>query len=199
MNLNKGKLALPPHLQNKKHNDWPWPFSNLYRGYNAYGSRCPEGTNHCRIWPPRLVKGYGVARWETTGAESIIEIPALKFATVDASIYGKTVFAYERNEGNPNFNKLIQVKIKWERANVWDQKIGDKWVQRCLPNDYHPSALQKFSPKGWMKLNPEYHAWWRRLDEEKEEPALNFRRGFRPDSLDAYYNKNLIYAGLKYE
>ena len=109
------------------------------------------------------------------------------------------MFAYEKNPDSPNHDKLIEVKLNWSPAKVWDEEEGGKWVQKCSPNDYHPSALQSYSPKGWMKLKPDYYAWWRRIDVDKVEPCPNLRRGYRPDSLDGYYNKSILYVGLNYE
>ena len=40
------KECLPPHLQDKLHNDWPWPFNKISRNTTSF---CGE--------PPTLVEG----------------------------------------------------------------------------------------------------------------------------------------------
>ena len=203
------EFALPPHLRGKLHNDWPWPFKNIPRGSNAYGLRCPKGDESYRPWPPRLMEGFGVARWELAGGQSIIEIPAFVDKRMKPEdIYGKTWMVIERNIGNPSFGKKFDITLQdpkeiWEVTTVTDVQIGDSWTQMIDPNIYSPSALQKFSPHGWMKLEPYYYSFWKVLKKRElpvypetgEDTVIFYRTGYRPDHLDTYYNKSLIATG----
>ena len=161
------KSALPDHLKNKKHNDWPWPLSYLPRGINAFGPRCGKGNSGYKPWPPKLEEGKSVTRWESSGAQSRIIIPELDGVTIDPSVYGRTVKAIE--EGS---NREFLVKLEW-RELVWPFSEADKLV-------YSPSTIQ-ISKKGWLKMNPSFFVQWDKDD-------YFFRNGFRPDHLDEYYN-----------
>ena len=164
--------ALPDHLKGVLHNDWPWPLSKLERSINAFGPRCPIESPKYRRWPPYLIKGYGVSRWESTGATSIIHIPEFDNKKVNSGIYGLTWDAIELNPANENYMKEIKVKLH-----------GD--------GEHSPSALQRFSKRGWMKLSPWYVAqWWKIKDmgKGKEDYYLFHRQGMRPDHQDKYYN-----------
>jgi hypothetical protein len=212
-----GKCALPPHLREKLHNDWPWPFKKVSRGWNAYGPRCPEGSKGYLPWPPRLVEGKGIARWEMCKG-SIIDIPDLANITVKGDdIYGNEFMAWERNPGMPNFNKPLKVKLidpNSVKVTITDSINPDgTYTQVVSPNIYCPSALQMFSKKGWIKLNPEYHSTWNILKwrelpwlkagaigEAPEDMVLFKRSKNRPDSEDGYYNRSIIMTvGLKWE
>lgn len=170
------------NLKDARHWDWPWPLSYVKRSVNAFGPRCPEGSKGYRPWPPQLVKGEGVARWEAKFKtyHSIILIPEFINAEIDAGVYNKTWDAVERNPGAPNFNNRTRVKLFKGR--------GD--------NLYSPSALQRFSKKGWMKLSPWYISQWYLLKQMGNElgmgPKEDFfafhRQGYRPDHVDSYYN-----------
>lgn len=200
-------LALPIHLRGKLHNDWPFPFNGIPRGWNAKGPREPKDSKDYLPWPPKLVQGKGVARWESARADSIILIPEFVTATIDQSIYGKEYKAIEMNPGRPDFQKEKIVRLDWEEAKVWDSN----GTQNVQPDNYSPSALQKFSPKGWMKLEPFYHSEWRVLKKRElpvwpetgDDKVLFFRRGNRPDHADSYYNVDKIipigFVGLKWE
>lgn len=194
--------ALPENLKERKHNDWPWPASKIARSWNAYGPRCPNDSEKYRPWPPRLVEGHGVARWESNLAQSIIEIPALANRTVlGGQVYGREWQAIERNPGRPDFGQQKTVVLGWREM---------KWaeiVDPASPLVYSPSALQKFSPAGWMKLTPDYSTRWKIIT-RREQPdnvtgddtVLFYRRGYRPDHFDVYYNKTiLLTAGLRWE
>ena len=203
--------ALPPHLKNRLHNDWPPIVNHIPRSWNARGARCPRDSGGFLSWPPRLLRGKGIARWETTGANSIIYIKSLENVEVTGDmIYGMSFDAVELNRGNPNYKKIIKVKFpQWRPAKVWDELVNDRYVQRIDFNDYHPSALQKYSRKGYMVLDPYYKAIWKwnnmkELDwelndgtgEGPEDRVFFTRSGNRPDSLDGYYNADMIPIGF---
>lgn len=182
--------ALPDHLKEKKHNDWIWPLSYIPRGANAFGPRCGKGNKGYLPWPPKLVEGKGVARWESDGATSIIEIPSLANIEIKAKdVYGREFTYIERNVGRPDCGKIGLVTLSWtEGMNIEGQ--------------YHPSALQKFSNEGWMRLDPDYYAWWKvleRREPKKDDIVMFHRRGFRVDSLDQFYNFSLGFFGLRWE
>lgn len=49
------KQALPPHLRERRHDDWPWPLSYTPRWVNAYageGPEWPQGVPQQPIPPP---------------------------------------------------------------------------------------------------------------------------------------------------
>lgn len=201
-------LALPPHLRGKLHNDWTWPLNKISRGWNAAGPRAPQGADDYMAWPPRLVEGKGVSRWENDGAQSILHIAALDKTTVRGhQVYGRTWLAVEMNPGRPDFMKAKDVYIpEWRPATVTDTP-----QQTCDPMQYSPSALQKFSPAGWMKLNPFYHSEWRVIKKRElpvypetgDDTVAFFRRGNRPDHVDLYYNTDKFtpigFVGLRWE
>lgn len=194
--------ALPEHLREKKHNDWfigKW----IPRSWNARGPRCMRNSPGYLPWPPRLVEGVGVARWESIGADSIIEIPELADRHVlAADVYGHSFVAFERQKNRPNFNESFRLKINWDEVVTYDGVTFG-------PQQYSPSALQKFSTKGWMKLSPDYYSSWNILHrreipgkETGEDTVIFYRKGARPDHLDTYYNLDKFVpgmAGLKWE
>jgi len=198
-------LALPPHLRGRKHNDWPWPFKGISRGWNAKGPRA-KGTQDYLPWPPILVEGKGVSRWETAGGKSIVHIPGLDHVQVKGSdLYGLDWNGVEMNPGNPRFHEPVQIRLTQRTSNVfdvWDESI-DKWVQVCDPDSYSPSALQKFSPKGWMRLSPDYYSQWRIIKKRElpmwpetgEDTVIFMRTKYRPDHGDLYYNRSIIASG----
>lgn len=207
------ETALPPHLRGKLHGDWLWPFNKISRGWNAAGPRPgPFGPDYLP-WPPRLVRGRGVSRWEDPGARSILHIPALDNIEINGdSVYNRSWLATEMAEGHPDFMKAKDVFFPpWEPANVYDMKVNGHYVQYCEPGHYSPSALQKFSQKGWMKLEPHYHAKWKVLKKRElplwpetgEDAVMFYRRGNRPDHVDLYYNTDKMvpigYVGLHWE
>ncbi len=185
------KCALPEHLKERKHEDWIWPLSKINRGANAYGPRCEPGSKGYKPWPPKLIEGYGVSRWENNGAQSIIEIPSFKHENITSACYGSIVQAYERNSGNPMFGKLMMVKLEW---------VEVKHTQGVFtPQQYSPSAIQSFSPKGFLKMDPSYYSYWKQLDKKDHwERAIFYRFGNRPDHYDVYYNYGPFF-GLKGE
>lgn len=218
-------LALPPHLRDwrgtgkpKLHDDWPPLLNRIPRSYNAYGPRCalldPEGF---RIWPPRLVEGFGVARWENSESTSILYIPALENCHVTGKdVYGRMFMATEMNPGNPRFQDSFPIQIpEWRPNSVRDQHhvspTGlDFWEPIVTPNDYSPSALQKFSKRGFMQLEPYYRSTWN-ITKKRELPVWPeigedrllpfFRMGYRPDHVDLYYNRSTLIGqiGFKWE
>jgi len=178
--------ALPDHLKDKKHNDWCWPFKNIPRGSNAYGPRCPGITcpichgKGFRPWPPILIKGFGVSRWEGTGeGHSIIHIAKLDdiFVTGD-DVYGNV---FDGIEMNPALDPGHIVRVKLVRG-----------------SGYSPSAIQEFSTHGYEILEPYYVAKWMKWTKTLWP---NYRNGYRPDHNDMYYNYSKIvpYAGLHFE
>lgn len=191
------RCALPDHLKDRRHNDWLPGLSWIPRSFNATGPRCGAGNPGYRAWPPRLVEGYGVTRWETSGADSIIEIPSFS-GDVDANIYGKTVDAREMKPGHPRYGERFRVQIRWEPLLIQTDgsfKPGDL-------NVYSPSAIQYFSKKGWMRLDPDYCSTWNWFWRWPHGEPKGFftRRGHRPDHLDIYYNKSLFpYVGMNGE
>ena len=150
----------------------------------------PEGSRGYRRWPPRLIKGKGVARWEAKFKKyhSIILIPSFVDITIGPDVYNKEWDAIEKNHGAPDFNKPIKVKLF---------KGSEEGV-------YSPSALQRFSKKGWMKLDPWYVAQWYLVKQKGEELGMGpeedyfafHRQGYRPDHVDSYYNVGPM-LGLK--
>lgn len=206
--------ALPPHLRLKKHNDWIWPFNKLSRGWNAKGPREKVDSKDYLPWPPKLVEGKGVARWEESGeGGSIIMIPDFIKATIKGSdVYNRRWDAIEMNPGMPDFQQRKKVFLAWRSAAVTDitSPAGGN-ITRIIPQQYSPSALQKFSPSGWMKLSPNYHSKWKVIKKRElpvwpetgDDTVLFTRAGNRPDHLDVYYNVDKILPigqiGLKWE
>jgi len=176
------RCALPEHLKDKRHTDWVWPLSYIKRSFNAFGPRCEQGTKGFRPWPPTLVEGYGVSRWEMDGdGHSIIEIPSFSERKINEDVYDRVHDAIEKNPGHPGYDK-------WHR------------VRLIKGEGYSPSALQKFSKKGWMKLEPWYIAQWRHIKKVEDDEDLVFfhREGYRPDHQDIYYNWGPM-LGLHFE
>lgn len=209
-------LALPPHLRGRLHNDWVWPFTKISRGWNAIGPRAPMNADDYAQWPPRLVAGRGVARWESAGGNSIIHIHGLEKVEITGDkVYGRQWLATEMNPGHPNFMKSQDVMLPhWAPARVWDEPDParpGKFIQKIDVDQYSPSALQKFSSRGWMKLSPSYHSEWRvfkkrelpNWPETGDDTVAFLRRGNRPDHVDLYYNTDrgfpIGYAGLHWE
>lgn len=211
--------ALPPHLRGRLHNDWPWPFNKISRGWNAKGPRPGKFASDFLTWPPRLERGAGVARWESSGGNSILFIPGLENVEINGVMfYNRRWLVTEMNPGHPDFLKSKDMFFpEWQPCRVFDTSNGDgTWTQHCEPEMYSPSALQKFSKKGWMKLSPAYHSEWNynNLKERKwleagakgespEDRVAFFRRFNRPDHVDLYYNTDkwlpIGFAGLKWE
>lgn len=218
-------LALPPHLRGRVHNDWPWPFNRIKRGWNAKGSRPDILAEDYLTWPPKLVEGYDVTRWENTGASSIVFLKDLANRRIlPTNVYGKKHKAVETAAGNPNFGKEIEIFIDyWKPGKVSDDPDPNnpgRYIQKCEPNDYSPSALQKFSTgSGYMRLDPLYTAKWKiikkkewpwpvstqvgPLTPEGEDIVFFMRDHNRPDHLDGYYNCRGVvpigFIGLKWE
>lgn len=176
------ECALPEEWKKRKHNDWPFFLRWVPRSWNAFGPRCPEGSKGHKRWPPQLVKGRGIARWEAVFKtyHSIVIIPEFINTTIGPDVYNKTWDAIETHQGAPNFGKRVRVKLF-------------KGYGEGL---YSPSALQRFSKKGWMKLDPWYVAQWflikqkgKELGMGPEEDYFAFnRQGYRPDHNGKYYN-----------
>lgn len=182
-------LALPAHLREKRHNDWIWPMSKIRRSWNARGPRVGVLKPGYLQWPPKLIEGRGVTRWENDGASSIIEIPALE-RKVTSDVYGEVFRAYEKNEGNPFYGKSFDVLIEY--------KINGTGKDGEIKSDtlnYSPSALQKFSDGGYMILSPTYKTWHKSLFGK----SPNYGVGWRPDHVDIYYNFRHFYGGLNFE
>lgn len=209
--------VLPYHLRNwrgtgrvKLHTDWPWLANKIPRSWNARGPRAKLDSPGYAEWPPKLVEGFDVTRFENAGASSILWIPGLARRHVSANdIYGKTHRVTEMNPGHPEFMKDREYTFPaWRPSAVWEVPTGevDQWgvpVLRTVvsPNDYSPSALQKFSMgSGFMNLDPKYTLRWKVLSKREwpwkadgmgpdgEDRVLMYRDHFRPDHLDIYYN-----------
>jgi len=197
--FNRYPCVLPDHLRNyngtgkvKLHTDWPPPLNKIPRSWNVRGPRC-KGLMQCpdcpglgyASWPPKLMRGKGVTRWETAGATSIIYIPSLEEKEIDESFYGTKILAWETKPDHPNFRKKGIVHITYKK--------GDQ-----SPGTYSPSALQRWSPSGFLNLEPSYYSTWKVIKKrehpftETEKTGENivafFRSGFRPDHKDIYYN-----------
>lgn len=170
------KCALPDHLKNLRHTDWPWPLSYLPRSINAFGPRCGRGSDGYKPWPPRLIKGKGVSRWETSGAKSIIHIPMLDNATIGPEIYGRTFRVFENGK-----EKIV--RLEW-RELTWPFTEEEA-------NIYFPSTIQSYSPQGYMTMEPWYKSSW-------NQGMYFVRMGYRNDALDIYYNYG-PYAGVNFE
>lgn len=170
------KSALPEHLQKKLHNDWPIGLRWVPRGWNAFGPRCGKGNPGYKPWPPKLEEGKSVTRWESSGAQSRIIIPALTDKRIDASIYGQTFKAIDQD------NKELTVTLQWKEL-IWPFSEEDKLI-------YSPSTIQ-ISKKGWLKTNPSHFVQW-------DNGNYFFRFGYRADHLDQFYNWG-PYAGVNPE
>jgi len=206
--------ALPPHMRGRKHNDWFF-FKNTPRGWNAKGPREEKGAKDYAAWPPRLVKGKNVCRWESDGAQSIIFIPELltNKEINGRDIYGREWEVIEMNPSSEDFQKKKKIRIPyWEESVVTDLKREDgTYEQIVAPMQYSPSALQKFSKNGWMKLEPDYFSSWKVLKKRElpvwpetgDDTVLFMRSGHRPDHVDCYYNVDKLipigFIGLKWE
>lgn len=66
--------CLPESLQNKAHNDWPWPFSYIPRSWTAFCLGAPEllwGTQkERRIWPDGTIGPAPIPErgtWQVSG------------------------------------------------------------------------------------------------------------------------------------
>lgn len=166
------------------HDDWPPGLQWIPRSWNARGPRCGKGKPGYMTWPPRLIEGYGVSRWETDGSRSIIEIPILNDKRVDSEyIYGRKFFAIERKKNHPNEGKEFYVKLDWTEG-------------MDVPGQYHPSALQRFSDRGYMVCDPSYRAYWYLIERRlgQEDLFWFLRTGWRMDSLGIYYNRGPMFG-----
>lgn len=204
--------VLPPHLRGRLHNDWTGPFKRVPRSWNARGPRVGPDDPGYAPWPPRFVEGFGVAKWETANDKvehhSVLFIPDLAKRYVKADeVYGREWMAIERNPGHPEFGKTRDVLLVWREAVVndsphpWEE---GNYRQNIVPNDHSPSALQEFSDRGWMRLDPKYYSRWWVLKRDadgspKDGRSPNMRHGFRPDHEDEYYNKSFLYVGGNFE
>lgn len=201
--------VLPEHLRNwqgtgkvKLHTDWPWPLSGIPRSWNARGPRAGQGNPGYLPWPPRLIKGRGACRWETAGATSILQIPDLFREMTADQVYGKKWLCVERKEDHPDFGQTGNVMLDWHEAHVMEAKSAlDGSIQTFVtPNEYSPSAIQSFSPRGYLKLSPAYHSEWKALSWEENgyewDGGLFNRRDTRPDHLDVYYNTSPLKIGF---
>jgi hypothetical protein len=221
--------ALPPHMRDYKgtgkvqpHQDWIGPLSWIPRSWNAAGPRCGQGRPGYECWPPILLEGVGVARWEGPRAESVVFIPELEKAHVRmGDVYGKAWLAQEMQPGRPDYLQWKTVTLQMEEVKVKDALLGGGgYITTFEPAGvYSPSALQKFSREGWMRLSPRYYSRWGMCDMKErrwlqanrpggweakpEDFVLFFRKGHRPDHVDTYYNMGkgpgVATAGLHWE
>jgi len=156
------KCALPDHLKERKHNDWLWPMSLISRGANAKGPRCVEGMDGYLPWPPKLVEGYNIIRWEWSdlkGNHRQIFIPEFKGKKIDGGIY----------------------KHKWEYI---EPDLGSQYEVDLKAEGWWPSIIQTTAPSGWMKLEPKFYCSW---NMKHWYSRYYYRWGWRPD-FEMYYN-----------
>lgn len=156
--------ALPDHLKNKKHNDWPIGLRWIPRGISAKGPRCGVGNPGYLPWPPRLIGGFDVTRWEwcnEKGDRREIYIQDFLGITIEQGIYNKTWECLELTY--PVFAKRLTVDLK------------DGWW---------PSVIPTTSEYGWLKLEPSFECRWRTRPSWRK---FYWRWGARPD-FDMYYN-----------
>lgn len=197
---------------------------------NASGPRCLKDLCECggsgfEAWPPKLEEGRDVTRWENSGAGSILYLPDLKGRLIGPSeVYGRQHRAIEMNEGHPNFREEFLVSFPdWRENIVVDVQSGvdaagePLYIQDVTPNDYSPSALQKFSlDGGFVKLSPTYTSRWKIIKKKewpfelegpdgimnpKAEDVVAFlRTRKRPDHVDEFYNDSKVgTVGLHWE
>ena len=70
-----------------------------------------------------------------------------------------------------------------------------RWIQKCSPNDYHPSALQKFSKgSGYMICEPLYKAKWKMI-KKREWPWVSTGKRVK-DALGASMRAVQAFAGF---
>ncbi len=48
----RGRKCLPKHLRDKRHDDWLWPFSYIFRGWNAFCGLGPSDADYKPIPKP---------------------------------------------------------------------------------------------------------------------------------------------------
>lgn len=192
--LYRNQCALPDHLKDKKHDDWLPGLRWIPRAWNVKGPRCWVESSGYKAWPPKLIEGKGVVRWETEFAESRVYIPILSHAYVNRDIYGTRFRAYEEDTGEEKWVTIEDKTLTWREIEEGKRT-------------YSPSAVQKYSLEGWMKLDCGYKARWNMLVQKEfvgkrhpdnEDFVFFYRRGWRPDHLDVYYNKG-FYVGLHWE
>lgn len=154
------KCALPPHLKNKTHSDWPWPMSYFKRSINAFGPRCGEGNKGYKPWPPRLVRGFNVTRWEWSdleGNSNEIYIPAFQDKFITDEVYNEKQEAIFPN----GIKKFLSLRNGW-----------------------FPSIIPTRPEKGWLLTDPWHYAKW---DQRPGWKKFYYRVGFRSD-FECYYN-----------
>jgi len=193
-------IALPKHLWGKKHDDWPIK-KDTPRGTTSDGPRAIRtqgGIHHPKYLatPPKLVKGYGLARWMAICDQSVLEIPLFnnKKMMTEAHI-PDVVEGYERKPGTPLYNQRVRLP----------KKVFLKF--------YGPSSLQKFSEQSCAVRDP-YHKHFHRMIWKREEVGKTkektgadwvffWRWGARWDSLDNYYSTRsalgpAFYCGMRW-
>ena len=175
------------NLKDRLHDDWIWPLSKISRGWNAKGPRCGEGNPGYKKWPPRLVEGKSVVRWQKSGDKGEILIPSFN------EKYLTSEFVTDL--------KVLAVDVDSDSITFMEQAFVNL-------NDYIPSTIQKYgSTKGWMKLDCGFQCGWRMIrrrempgktkEQTGEDLVWYWRFGWRPDILDEYYNYG-PYAGLNW-
>lgn len=166
--------ALPDHLKNRLHNDWPPLLNKIPRSWNARGPRCKGASCECggagfMSWPPKLVKGHDIVRWEwsdLSGKHRSILIEAFIGKTIDANVYDR----------------------EWKAVDVANGQI---FSVDLLKGEWWPSIIPTGSLKGWIELSPWFKASW---DFRSRMFRRYFRIGNRPD-FEQYYNIYAPYAG----
>ena len=126
------RCALPNHLKDRLHSDWPPGLKWIPRSFNAFGPRCGEGNPGYLLWPPRLVEGYDCTRWEwadLTGNNQQIYIPEFSGKVIGPEVY----------------------KVPWAYAGGM-VNLNEGWW---------PSIIQYESEYGYLKLTPSFQCKWR--------------------------------------
>ena len=160
-----GKCALPEHIKNRKHDDWIFPLSLINRGFNARGPRCPIGSKSHEMWPPKLIEGFDVNRWEWS------------------DLTGKN---HTHGIIEPFKDKLITSSIYQVNWNIQDLNTGETHKDvDLIKAGWIPSVIQLYSRKGYLKCDPSFSCKW---DMRHKLFRYYWRCGWRADALDMYYN-----------
>lgn len=158
--------ALPDHLKGRLHNDWPPLLNRIPRSFSARGPRCPGQSCECGgkgylPWPPKLVEGFDVTRWEWCDLE------------------GNRKEVYISNFYKTRIDKEIY-KSQWKTINLETGGI----ITIDLNDNWWPSVIPTKSEYGWLKLDPDFYCQWRTKPSWRK---FYFRYGARPD-FDFYYS-----------
>ena len=59
----RGRHCLPEHLRERRHEDWLWPFSYIFRGWNAFCGEGPAFEDLRSEWKPIPSPGHYTRHW----------------------------------------------------------------------------------------------------------------------------------------